>query len=155
MSTNRPAVHDRYQAVRSAAAGVAVAFRSRAPRQIEPSSDPMVDRIVRDLATPHRPTGGCLCAGCLSTRNYTTAAVLAAAAASKGDQAGAFHDAARWHERLGDAYYAAHRVAVAVGWQRPATEERRALRDRWASRSVAGTPTAPSRSERRVPGRRP
>jgi hypothetical protein len=120
--------------MRSAAADIVAAYQSGwdRPWQHERLAAQMVNALAIQLAIAHdtvnaRP-GACLCAGCRSTQHYAEAADL--------QSRGLDRDAA-WRQRIGDAYYVAHQVARAVGWQRPLADLNSivAERDEWESSS--------------------
>jgi hypothetical protein len=133
----------RYEVVRSAAAAIAAAYQSGwdRPWPDEPATARMVNGIANRLSIAHdtakAQAGGCLCAGCLSTHYYAEAADLT----SSG-----LDDEAAWRQRIGDAYYVAHQVARAVGWQYPLVDTSSMLAERieW-ERSPAGLAATPQR----------
>jgi len=129
--------------MRSAVADIVAAYRSGwdRPWPDEPATARMVNGFVIQLSIAHDTAkaraGACLCAGCRSTQHYVEAADLASR--------GLDNDAA-WRQRIGDAYYVAHRVARAVGWQRPLVDVGSILAERgeW-ERSSPGLGALPLR----------
>jgi len=154
-----PAYRSRYDDLRSAAADLAAASCSSGlpPWPDAQAMANLIDSYVHKLAQPHNPANRlCGCAACTSTEHYAAAADQAARSRP---------EPATWHHRMGDFYHAAHRVAMAVGWQWPGVDasgieaeraraERRALRERWAYRSAASR-KVPSPGGRPATGRRP
>jgi len=101
--------------MRSAAADIVAAYRSGwdRPWLHDRLAAQMVNALAIQLSIAHDTVkdraGACLCAGCRSTQHYAEAADL---------QSRGLDGDAAWRQRIGDAYYVAHQVARAVGWQR-------------------------------------
>ena len=116
--------------MRSAAADIAASYQSGwdQPPRDERAMARMVNGLAIQLSIAHdtvkAQAGACLCAGCRSTQHYVKAADLT----SRG-----LDVEAAWRQRIGDAYYVAHRMARAVGWQRPLADINSILaeRDEW------------------------
>jgi len=117
----------RYDAVWTAASGLAAVYRSgwRHPQPDQRTMAQLTRGFAVQLSIAHEAAraelADCLCAGCRSTLHYAQAAELASRSAA---------EEAAWQQRLGDAYYAAHRVALAVGWQWPHIDARTMLAER-------------------------
>jgi hypothetical protein len=118
----------RYEIMRSAAGEIVAAYVSgwqRPQRPDERNVARLVNGFVIQLSIPHdATTPGCLCAGCRSTQLYAEAADLTSRS---------LDNEAAWRQRIGDAYFVAHGMALALGWQRPHVDIRGILaeRDRW------------------------